>query len=117
MRVLVDSDVLVAVMDGTEAQSPDSKAVLDALVRGEFVAMTTPLIAANVMYALRRKWRTSRPKSWQLDINDVMTGMLATFRMLPVDERDFLAALPVRSRTRKTAYSISRPCAAARLMA
>ncbi|MFZ1693544.1 MAG: PIN domain-containing protein [Flavobacteriales bacterium] len=93
MRVLVDSDVIVAVMDGTEAQSDSSKAFLDIALKGGFIAVITPLIAANVMYALRRKWRTTKPKTWQADINQVMAAMLSTLRMIPVDERDFLASL------------------------
>jgi predicted nucleic acid-binding protein len=92
MIALVDSDVLIALIDGREAQSADSKAALDGAMRGEYEAAVTPLIAANVMYALRRKWRKSRPDTWQNDIVRVMTRMLPTLRMIPVDERDFLAS-------------------------
>ena len=92
MIALVDSDVLIALIDGQEAQSADSKAALDGAMRGQYEAAVTPLIAANVMYALKRKWRTTRPKTWQADITRIMTAMLATLRMIPVDERDFLAS-------------------------
>jgi len=92
MIALVDSDVLIALIDGTEAQSADSKAALDGAMQGAFEAAVTPLIAANVMYALRRKWRTSRPDTWQADICRIMTAMLPTLRMIPVDERDFLGS-------------------------
>jgi predicted nucleic acid-binding protein len=92
MRALVDSDVLVAMIDGTEAQSQASKAVLDHAVNGRIEAVVTPLIAANVMYALKRKWRTARPKTWRKDIDRMMTAMLPTLRMIPVDERDFLGS-------------------------
>lgn len=92
MTALVDSDVLVALIDGQEAQSADCKAALDGAMKGAYDAAITPLIAANVMYALRRKWRTTRPSSWQHDISSIMTRMLPTMRMIPVDERDFLAS-------------------------
>jgi len=92
MRALVDSDVLVATIDGTEVQSPACKAVLDLVVRDGLEAVVTPLIAANVMYALKRKWRTARPRTWRKDIDRMMTAMLPTLRMIPVDERDFLAS-------------------------
>jgi len=44
------------------------------------------------MYALRRKWRTTRPRTWRSDIAESMTHLLGTFLIIPVDERDFLAA-------------------------
>lgn len=93
MKALVDSDVLIAVMDGGEAQSAASKNLLDAATQGAFTVLITPLIAANIMYALRRKWRTTRPRTWEQDINDVMVAMLSAVRMIPVDERDFLASM------------------------
>jgi|694.fasta_scaffold30787_5 predicted nucleic acid-binding protein len=92
MRALVDSDVPVAVIVGNEAQSADSLLVLKDAINGRFEAMATPLIMANVMYVLRRKWRLSRPTTWKADIAEVMTRMLGTFTLIPVDERDFLAA-------------------------
>jgi predicted nucleic acid-binding protein len=92
MIALVDSDVLVALIDGREAQSADSKAALEGAMHGLYEAAVTPLIAANVMYVLKRKWRTSRPRTWRSDINHIMTSMLPTLTMIAVDERDFLAS-------------------------
>lgn len=92
MRVLVDSDVLIALIDGHEAQSADSLVAINGAIQGEYEAFATPLIVANVMYALKRKWRTTRPKTWKADIAFQMTRVLGTVRIIPVDDRDFLAA-------------------------
>jgi uncharacterized protein with PIN domain len=91
MNALIDSDVIVAVLDGEEDQSLDSRTVMSAALKGAFEMFITPLIAANVMYALRRKWRTTRP-SWQEEIDRAMTSLLTTTTMVQVDERDFLAS-------------------------
>ena len=92
MRALVDSDVLVALIEGKEAQSVASLAAMNGAISGEFEAFVTPLIVANVMYALKRKWRISRAKTWKADIAFQMTRMLGTLQVIPVDDRDFLAA-------------------------
>jgi hypothetical protein len=93
MRALIDSDVLVAMLDGTEDQSPASKAVIQAAVRGRFTGFITPLIAANVMYILRRKWRTTKPETWRADIDRVTLDMLATLGMIPVGRPDFIDSI------------------------
>ncbi|MBX2980981.1 MAG: PIN domain-containing protein [Flavobacteriales bacterium] len=93
MRALIDSDVLVAMLDGTEDQSPESTAVIQAAVRGKFTGFITPLIAANVMYILRRKWRTTRPDTWRADIDRVTLDMLATLGMIPVGRPDFIDSI------------------------
>lgn len=93
MRALIDSDVLVAMLDGTEDQSADSIAAIQGAVRGRYVGFGTPLIAANVMYVLRRKWRTKRPDAWQADINKVMLDMLNTLGMIPVGKPDFMDSM------------------------
>jgi len=96
MRALVDSDVLIALIDGTEAQSAASLSAMNGAIKGEFEAVVTPLIVANVMYALKRKWRTSKPKTWKADIAFQITRMLGTLQIIPVDDRDFLAAFGSR---------------------
>ncbi|HNU56599.1 MAG TPA: hypothetical protein PKN30_08395 [Flavobacteriales bacterium] len=42
MRVLIDSDVVIAAMAGTEDQSSASQEVMDALAEGRFTGLTTP---------------------------------------------------------------------------
>ena len=93
MKALIDSDVLVAMLDGTEVQSRDSTIVIQAAVRGKYTGFVTPLIAANVMYILRRKWRTTRPGTWRSDIDKVMLEMLSTLGMIPVGRPDFIDSL------------------------
>ena len=93
MRALIDSDVLIAMIDGTEVQSMDSKAAVKGAVRGHYTGFITPLIAANVMYALRRKWRTTRPSTWRADVDAEMLKILPTLGMLPVGRPDFMDSL------------------------
>ena len=100
MKALVDSDVIVAVLDGQEDQSADSRKVLSAGSKGAFEMIITPLIAANVMYALRRKWRTTRV-FWQDELDRAMTSILSTTTMIPVDERDFLASFASKFKDRE----------------
>ena len=93
MRALIDSDVLIATIDGTEEQSVDSRNAVVGAVRGHYTGFITPLIAANVMYALRRKWRTKRPHAWRADIDREMLRILPTLGMLPVGKADFVDSL------------------------
>lgn len=93
MQALIDSDVLIATIDGTEGQSLDSKNAVLAAVRGRYTGFITPLIAAKVMYALRRKWRTTRPATWRTDIDDQMLKILPTLGMLTVGKADFVDSL------------------------
>ncbi|MBS1944528.1 MAG: PIN domain-containing protein [Bacteroidetes bacterium] len=93
MQALIDSDVVIATIDGTEEQSEDSRKALLGAVRGKFTGFITPLIAANVMYALRRKWRITRPQTWRTDIDKEMIRMLTTLGMLPVGKADFIDSL------------------------
>lgn len=93
MQALIDSDVLIATLDGTEEQSEDSRKALLGAVRGRYAGYITPLIAANVMYALRRKWRTTRPDTWRADIDAEMLRILPTLGMLPVGKADFVDSI------------------------
>lgn len=93
MTALIDSDVLIAMIDGHEDQSAESIAVIQGAVRGKYVGLVTPLIAANVMYILRRKWRTTRPNTWKADIKSAMLDMLQTLGMIPVGRPDFKDSL------------------------
>lgn len=90
MNVLIDSDVLVAHMDGTEDQSADCRVVIQAAVRGRFNGYVTPLIAANTMYALARKWKEEELPHWKEHLPKVMMQMLPTLGMLPVSRADFM---------------------------
>ena len=60
MRVLIDSDVVIAAMAGTEDQSAASQEVMDALAQGRFTGLTSPILMANIMFVLSNKWRISR---------------------------------------------------------
>ncbi len=93
MQALIDSDVLIAALDGAEDQSDDSKLALIGAVRGRFTGFITPLIAANIMYALRRKWRTTRSATWRADIDAEMLKILPTLGMLPVGRADFVDSI------------------------
>ncbi len=93
MHALIDSDVLIAAIDGAEQQSNDSRQALTGAVRGKYTGFITPLIAANIMYALRRKWRTARPSTWRSDIDAEMLRILPTLGMLPVGRADFVDSI------------------------
>lgn len=93
MRMLVDSDVVIAAMAGNEDQSAASQAVMDALAEGRFTGLTTPVLMANIMFVLTNKWRISRKQVDRKRVVKAMNGLLPLFTMLPVDDADFYAAL------------------------
>jgi predicted nucleic acid-binding protein len=93
MRALIDSDVLIAALDGSVAQSPASIAAINAAIRGEYEGFITPLIAANVMYALRRKWKNAKLPDWEEKVNAAMARMLPSFGMISVNRTDFMASI------------------------
>lgn len=93
MRVLVDTDVVIAAMKGDEAQSADSQLVMDALVNGEFVGITTPVIMANVQYVLGRRWEVKRGFPDRAKVVEAMNELLPLFAMVHVAAAGFHAAM------------------------
>lgn len=92
MRVLIDSDVIIAAMAGTEDQSAASQEVMDALSQGRFTGLTTPILMANIMFVLSNKWRVSRKHVDRDRVVKAMNSMLPLFAMLPVTHADFYAS-------------------------
>ncbi|MBS1942001.1 MAG: PIN domain-containing protein [Bacteroidetes bacterium] len=93
MRVLVDSDVVIAALKGDEAQSADSQMVMDALINGEFQALTTPVIMANVQYVLGRRWEVKRGTPDRAKVVRAMNDLLPLFSMVHVTPADFYASM------------------------
>ena len=92
MRVLIDSDVVIAAMAGTEDQSSASQEVMDALAEGRFTGLTTPILMANIMFVLSNKWRISRKHVDRERVVKAMNGLLPLFTMVPVTNADFHAS-------------------------
>jgi len=92
MRLLVDSDVIIAAMAGNEDQSAASQEVMDALAEARFTGMTTPVLMANIMFVLTNKWRVSRKHVDRPRVVKAMNSLLPLFTMLSVDDADFFAA-------------------------
>lgn len=92
MRVLIDSDVVIAAMAGTEDQSAASQEVMDALAQGRFTGLTTPILMANIMFVLSNKWRISRKHVDRDRVVKAMNSLLPLFTMLPVSNADFYAS-------------------------
>jgi predicted nucleic acid-binding protein len=92
MRVLIDSDVVIAAMAGTEDQSAASQEVMDALAQGRFTGLTTPILMANIMFVLSNKWRISRKHVDRDRVVKAMNSLLPLFTMLPVTNSDFYAS-------------------------
>ena len=92
MRVLIDSDVVIAAMAGTEDQSAASQEVMDALAQGRFTGLTTPILMANIMFVLSNKWRISRKHVDRDRVVKAMNSLLPFFTMLPVSNADFYAS-------------------------
>jgi predicted nucleic acid-binding protein len=92
MRVLIDSDVVIAAMAGTEDQSAASQEVMDALAAGHFIGLTTPILMANIMFVLSNKWRISRKHVDRERVVKAMNGLLPLFTMVPVTNADFHAS-------------------------
>ncbi len=93
MRVLVDSDVVIAAMAGNEDQSASSTVVMNALSAGAFTGLTTPILLANIMYILGNKWRVSRKYQDRPRVARAMNSLLPMFTLLPVNMADFYASL------------------------
>jgi predicted nucleic acid-binding protein len=62
MRIFLDSDVIIAALDGNELQSSDAQRVMDLVEAGSVQAVTTPVVLANVMHVVSQKWRISRTR-------------------------------------------------------
>lgn len=92
MRVLIDSDVVIAAMAGTEDQSAASQEVMDALAEGRFTGLTTPILMANIMFVLSNKWRISRKHVDRDRVVKAMNSLLPLFTMVPVAHADFYAS-------------------------
>lgn len=92
MRVLIDSDVVIAAMAGTEDQSAASQEVMDALAEGRFTGLTTPILMANIMFVLSNKWRISRKHVDRDRVVKAMNSLLPLFTMVPVTNADFYAS-------------------------
>ncbi len=92
MRVLIDSDVVIAAMAGTEDQSVACQVVMDALAADRFTGLTTPILMANIMFVLSNKWRISRKHVDRDRVVKAMNGLLPLFTMLPVTNTDFHAS-------------------------
>lgn len=92
MRVLIDSDVVIAAMAGTEDQSAASQEVMDALAQGRFTGLTTPILMANIMFVLSNKWRINRKHVDRDRVVKAMNSLLPLFTMLPVTNADFYAS-------------------------
>ena len=94
MRILVDSDVVVAAMLRNEQQSAESIVIMDALEAGEFLGITTPVMMANVQYVLSRRWEVARNKPDRERVVAAMNDILALFsEMIPVTMADFYASM------------------------
>lgn len=92
MRVLIDSDVVIAAMAGKEDQSEASQLVMDALAEGRFTGITTPVLMANIMFVLTNKWRISRKQVDRARVVKAMNGLLPLFTMVSVSHADFYAS-------------------------
>ena len=92
MRILIDSDVVIAAMAGTEEQSAASQEVMDALAEGRFTGLTTPILMANIMFVLSNKWRISRKHVDRDRVVKAMNSLLPLFTMVPVTNADFYAS-------------------------
>lgn len=92
MRVLIDSDVVIAAMSGNEDQSEAGQRVMDALALGQFTGLTTPVLMANIMFVLSNKWRVGRKHVDRDRVVKAMNSLLPLFTMLPVTNADFYAS-------------------------
>ena len=92
MRIFLDSDVIIAALDGHEAQSPDAQRVLDLVESGTVQAVTTSVILANVMYVVSQKWRISRTRMDRPRVVEAMGSILALVKVIPIGEAHFHAS-------------------------
>lgn len=91
--MLVDTDVVIAAMKGDEDQSAVSQKVMDALLNGEFVGITTPVIMANVQYVLGKRWKKDQDKPDRAKVVSAMNDLLPMFTMVQVTPADFYASM------------------------
>ncbi len=96
MRVFLDSDVIIAALDGAEVQSPDAQRVMDAIESGTVQAITTPVVLANVMYVISQKWRISRTRIDSPRVVKAMEAILALLKVTSITEAHFHAAFSSR---------------------
>lgn len=92
MRIFLDSDVIIAALDGNEAQSPDAQRVMDLLGAGAVHAVTTPVVLANVMHVVSQKWRISRTRINRPRVVAAMEAILALVDVVPIGEAHFHAS-------------------------
>ncbi|HQW04949.1 MAG: PIN domain-containing protein [Flavobacteriales bacterium] len=92
MRVLIDSDVVIAAMAGSEDQSEASQVVMDALADGRFTGCTTPVLMANIMFVISNKWRLGRRTPDRARVVKAMNSLLPMFTMIPIGHADFYAS-------------------------
>ncbi|MCO5275387.1 MAG: PIN domain-containing protein [Flavobacteriales bacterium] len=93
MRVLVDSDVVISALKGDEAQSAACQLLMDALINGEFLAVTTPVIMANIQYVLGRRWAVKRGIPDRPRVVRAMNDLLPLFSMVHVTPAHFYASM------------------------
>ena len=96
MRIFLDSDVIIAALDGTEAQSVDAQLVMDALEAGTVQAITSPVVLANVMFVVGQKWRISRTKVDRPRVVKAMEEILSVVTVTPITEAHFHASFSSR---------------------
>lgn len=92
MRIFLDSDVIIAALDGNEVQSPDAQRVMDLVESGAVQAVTTPVVLANVMYVVSQKWRISRTRVDRRRVVEAMESILTLVRVVPIGEAHFHAS-------------------------
>ncbi len=92
MRIFLDSDVIIAALDGNEVQSPDAQRVMDLVESGTAQAITTPVVLANVMHVVSQKWRISRTRVDRPRVVEAMESILALVKVVPIGEAHFHAS-------------------------
>ena len=96
MRVFLDSDVIIAALDGTEVQSPDAQQVMDLVEAGTVQAITSPVVLANVMHVVSQKWRISRTRVDRPLVVKAMEEILSLVKVVPITEAHFHASFSSR---------------------
>ncbi len=93
MRMLVDSDVVIAAMAKGEAQTEDSMRVMQGLLDQRFQGVATPVIMANIQYILGRKWERRKKVPDRERVVKAMGILLPLFNMIPMAPADFYASM------------------------
>ena len=96
MRVFLDSDVIIAALDGQEVQSPDAQQVMDLVEAGTVQAITSPVVLANVMHVVSPKWRISRTRLDRPRVVKAMEEILSLLKVVPITEAHFHASFSSR---------------------